>query len=120
MAIFIKNQNVKKLVIKCLKILSEHVNDNKKFFTCFDIPNTSNEAFLSIIWDELTKNSDNPKKRFVVSVCRQNTDMVAEHIHQAKNSDELLAYLTNIDDSTLNDILKSISELSDKIDDKWL
>lgn len=102
-----------------MKILSEHVNDERKFFVCFGIPDTSNQAFLSIDWNALTKNSENPKKRFVVSVGRKDTDMVAQHFYNDFYLDKLLAYLENPSDSDLNHILKSIHELSDSIDDKW-
>ena len=102
----------RELVVKVMRMLSEHAHDEKMPFRIrFPLVGTENMGYLSIEQHVLQKD----KRCIVVAACRKYTDMLVNHFYPARTADEIEAYLLG----DPQEIVDSLKELSDSVDDKW-
>jgi len=106
------------MIGKCQEILysrsEREVPENGQFSrigAVFKIPDTSNEAVLSFIYDET-----NPKTQrlFTVGVHHQNSDKITSEILKNGTKQEIRDYLNNPENT--DEIKKSVIRLSEYVD----
>ncbi|MCD7780279.1 MAG: hypothetical protein LUH05_06360 [Candidatus Gastranaerophilales bacterium] len=116
-----KEEQMPLLIKKGAEILNQNaerqVPENGKFnrvFVAFDIPETQNEAIISIEHDEL-----NPKesRRLSVGVHHNNKDRLFSNYILKGTKKEILSYLNNTDNH--KEILDSVNNLSQKTDEYY-
>ncbi len=86
----------------------------RKIFVAFDIPETQNEALISIEHDAV---SPEVNRRLSVGVHRQNSDRITSNYLFKGTKREVLDYINNKDNQA--ELHKTINNLSKSVDDYY-
>ncbi len=86
----------------------------RKIFVAFDIPQTQNEALITIEHDAIDPKTN---RRLSVGVHRQNSDRITSNYIFKGPKKEVLDYLKNNDNQ--NELYKIVTDLSKSVDDYY-
>jgi len=108
------------LVGKCMEylidLIPKHIKPvgfGQKYSISFDFPGTDNLAMIAVESDA----SDAAQRRIITRVVRKGYDLCMMHYIKKGTFDEMIAYFR--EPSNLKELLESLQQLSDGIDDKF-